>query len=136
MNTVSLADLERSPEIVIGENERHKVTIAAMTDIAESSDHMDFLLYELDRAKVVPDTLVPPDVVRLGSIVRYKPGPGEERTIKLVMPADVEHPGNYRLSVTSAHGAALLGLKADAVMTWLDASGTSHRIEVLKVANP
>jgi regulator of nucleoside diphosphate kinase len=136
MSTIALADWEQSsPEIVIGENERRRVTVAALTDVVHGSDHMDFLLYELDRAKVVPDTLVPADVVRLGSMVRYWSAPGEERTIKLVMPSEIELPGNYRLAVTSAHGAALLGLKAGAVMTWMDPDGTTHRIEVLQVAN-
>lgn len=136
MTTISLADWDQSsPEIVIGENERRRVTVAALTDVVHGSDHMDFLLYELDRARIVPDTQVPPDVVRLGSMVRYRVAPDQERTIKLVMPSEIELPGNYRLAVTSAHGAALLGLKAGAVMNWLDPNGTTHQIEVLQVAN-
>lgn len=127
---------QTSPEIIIGENERRRVTVAALTDVVHGSDHMDFLLYELDRARVVPDTQVPADVVRLGSMVRYRHAPDQERTIKLVMPSEIELPGNYRLAVTSAHGAALLGLKAGAVMSWVDPDGTTHRIEVLQVANP
>jgi len=111
MTTISLADWAQSPEIIIGEKDRHKVTVAALTDVGESSEHMDFLLYELDRAKVVPDGMLPADVVRIGSIVRYRAMPGEERTIKLVMPEDIDLPGEYRLSVTSPHGAALLGLR-------------------------
>lgn len=137
MTTISLAHWDQSsPEIIIGENERRRVTVAALTDVVHRSDHMDFLLYELDRARVVPDTQVPPDVVRLGSMVRYRCAPDEERTIKLVMPSEIELPGNYRLAVTSAHGAALLGLKAGAAMTWLDPDGATQRIEVLQVANP
>lgn len=136
MTTIALADWDQSPEIVIGENERRRVTVAALTDVVHGSDHMDFLLYELDRARIVPDTLVPPDVVRLGSMVRYRYAPDQERTIKLVMPSEIELPGNYRLAVTSAHGAALLGLRAGAVMNWLDPEGATHQIEVLQVANP
>ena len=127
---------QTSPEIIIGENERRRVTVAALTDVVHGSDHLDFLLYELDRARVVPDTQVPADVVRLGSMVRYRHAPDQERTIKLVMPSEIELPGSYRLAVTSAHGAALLGLKAGAVMSWVDPDGTTHRIEVLQVANP
>ena len=137
MTAISPAGFDQSsPEIIIGENERRRVTVAAMTDVAHGGDHTDFLLYELDRARVVPDTQVPRDVVRLGSMVRYRYAPDHERTIKLVMPSEVELPGNYRLAVTSAHGAALLGLKAGAVMTWLDPNGATQRIEVLQVANP
>ena len=136
MTTISLADWGQSPEIIIGEAERLRLTTAALTDIGDSRDHVDFLLYELDRARVVPDAMLPHNVVRLGSIVRYRPVPGEERTIKLVMPEDIEPPGTYRLSVTSSHGAALLGLRPGNVMGWLDPGGAMHRIKVLSVANP
>lgn len=135
MTTISLSDWSQSPEILIGQREHKKLTIAAMTDIGDSTDRIDFLLYELDRARIVADAALPPDVVRIGSIVRYKPMPGEERTIKLVMPGDDGLIGDYRLSVTSAHGAALLGLRPDHLMTWIDGDGVTQRIKVLKVAN-
>jgi|SRR5690554_1829545 regulator of nucleoside diphosphate kinase len=136
MTTISLADWGQSPEIIIGEKEHQQVTVAALTNVGQSSDRTDFLLYELDRARVVPDNLLPDDVVRLGSVVRYKPFPGRERTIKLVMPDEVDPSGAYRISVTSADGAALLGLRPDNAISWLDASGATHRIKVLRVANP
>lgn len=135
MTTISLADWSRSPEIVIGAKEHKRLTIAAMTEIGDSSDCMDFLLHELDRATIVDDDLLPPDVVRIGSIVRFKPMPGEEQTVKLVMPGDESLPGNYRLSATSLTGAALLGLKPGDLMSWLSPDGVTHRIKVLKVAN-
>ncbi|MBE7732750.1 GreA/GreB family elongation factor [Devosia faecipullorum] len=135
MTTISLSDWSQAPDIVVGEHEHKKLTIAALTDIGDSTDRIDFLLYELDRAHLVDDAMLPPDIVRIGSIVRYKPMPGEERTIKLVMPGDENLPGDYRLSVTSAHGAALLGLRPGHVMTWLDPDGVTRRLKVLKVAN-
>lgn len=135
MTTISLSDWSQAPEIVVGRHEHKKLTIAALTDVGDSTDRIDFLLYELDRARLVDDALLPPDVVRIGSIVRYKPMPGEERTIKLVMPGDENLPGDYRLSVTSAHGAALLGLRPGHIMTWLDANGVTHRLKALRVAN-
>jgi len=135
LTTISLADWSRSPEIVIGEKEHKRLTIAAMTEIGDSSDCMDFLMHELDRARIVDDAQLPPDVVRIGSVVRFKPMPGEEQTVKLVMPGDESLPGNYRLSATSLTGAALLGLRPGDLMSWLSPDGVSHRIKVLKVAN-
>lgn len=128
--------LAHSPETVVGKDECRRVTIAALTEVRPSDEPMDFLLYELKRARIVPDAMVPPDVVRLGSVVRYRSMLGEERTIKLVMPDEIEGPSGYRLPVTSLHGAALLGLRAGATMGWLEADGTKHRIEVLSVINP
>ena len=77
MTTTILSDWAPSPEIIIGKEEHHRLTIVALTDIGETGDHMDYLLYELDRARIVPDALLPRDVVRIGSIVSYKPIPGE-----------------------------------------------------------
>lgn len=136
MTTISLSDWGQSPGILVGENEHRLLTATALTDIDASAERMDFLLYELDRAQVVRDALLPPDVVRIGSIVRYRPMPGEERIIKLVLPQDADPAGSYRLAVTSVHGAALLGLRPGHIMTWLDPNGTTLRLKVLQVTNP
>jgi regulator of nucleoside diphosphate kinase len=135
MTTISLADWSRSPEIMIGAREHKRLTVAALTEIGDSSDCMDFLLHELDRARIVDDDMLPPDVIRIGSIVRFKPIPGEEQTVKLVMPGDETLAGSYRMSATSLTGAALLGLKPGDLMSWLSPDGEMHRIKVLKVAN-
>lgn len=136
MTTISLVDWAPSPEIVLGAEDHRRLTLAALTDIGQSAERMDFLLYELDRARIVEDALLPPDVVRIGSVVRYKPVGGEERTVKLVLPEHVDGSGDYRLSVTALHGAALLGLRPGHVMSWLEPDGTMHRLKVLRVANP
>lgn len=135
MTTISLQDWMPSPDIVVGEKEHKRLTVAALTDIGHDTDTTDFLLYELDRARIVADATLPPDVVRLGSVVRYRPIPGDERVIKLVLPEAAGEEQAYRLSVTSCHGAALLGLRPDDIMSWTDPSGTAHRLKVLRVAN-
>src|SRR5690606_32733477 len=116
--------------------EHRLLTATALTNIGADAERTDFLLYELDRAQIVRDALLPADVVRIGSIVRYKPLPGEERTVKLVVPQDDAPPGAYRLAVTSEHGAALLGLRPGHVMAWLEPDGKMRRLKVLQVTNP
>jgi regulator of nucleoside diphosphate kinase len=135
MTTISLLDWGQSPQILVGEAEHRLLTAAALTSIGADADRTDFLLYELDRAQIMKDTLLPQDVIRIGSIVRYRPMPGEERIVKLVMPQHVEHGSAYRLSVTSEHGAALLGLRPGHIMTWLEPDGTTQRLNVLQVTN-
>ncbi len=135
MTTISLQDWMPSPDILVGEQEHKRLTVAALTDIAHDVDSTDFLLFELDRARVVNDAALPPDVVRLGSVVRYRPIPGEECVIKLVLPEAADEDRAYRLSVTSSHGAALLGLRPGDVMSWTDPNGRAHRLKVLRVAN-
>jgi regulator of nucleoside diphosphate kinase len=126
----------RPPPLIIGDRDLQRVTVAALIDVSGSSDDTDFLLAELDRAQVVPEAELPPDVVRIGSIVSYESTSGDRRTVKLLMPVDAQPQGTYRLSVTSAHGAALLGLRPDAVMTWMNPDGQRHRIRVIDVRNP
>lgn len=111
------------------------MTTAALTDVTNEADHVDFLLYELDRAMIVDDDILPTDVVRLGSIVRYRAASAGERTIKLVLPREVDDARSYRLSVTSMHGAALLGLRPKQSLSWIGATGQADSVEVLQVAN-
>ena len=135
MTTISLSDWGQSPQILVGESEHRLLTATALTNIGADAERTDFLLYELDRAQIVRDALLPPDVVRIGSIVRYRPVPGEERIVKLVVPQDDAPGGAYRLAVTSEHGAALLGLRPGHVMAWLEPDGKMRRLKVLQVTN-
>ena len=135
MTTITLADWLQSPEIIIGEKDHRRLTTAALTDITNHADEIDFLLYELDRATVVDDGALPAEVVRLNSIVRYKSDGGAERTVKLVLPDDYLRDNTFRLPATSMHGAALLGLRPGQVRSWLRPDGGAERVEVVSVAN-
>lgn len=135
MITIALQDWKHSPAIIVGQNELKRLTTAALTDVSNEADHVDFLLYELDRATIMDDATLPVDVVRLGSIVRYRSATTEEGTIKLVLPSEVDQAKSYRLSVTSMHGAALLGLRPDQTLSWLSPDGKVDHVEVVKVAN-
>lgn len=135
MTTITMAEWLQSPDIVVGEREHRRLVTAALTDISEDADQIDFLLYELDRAKVMNDDQLPADIVRLNSIVRYRSGSGGERTIKLVLPDENTENTGYRLTVTSMHGAALLGLRPGQALSWLVPEGTADRVDVISVAN-
>lgn len=135
MTTTARDDWHRSPDILIGEREHRRLTIAALTDTTSHAEEIDFLLYELDRAQLVDDRSLPADIVRLNSIVRYRPESGEERTVKLVLPDDTFLDERFRLPVTSHHGAALLGLRPGDALFWLNPDGTRGAVEVVRVAN-
>ncbi|MBJ6986871.1 MULTISPECIES: GreA/GreB family elongation factor [unclassified Devosia] len=137
MTTISLSDWMPSPELLIGEQDHKRLTVAALTEVGQTAERMDFLLYELDRASIIADAFLPRDVVRIGSLVKYVLLPGEERCAKLVMPEEAQLGGTYRLSVTSAEGAALLGLRPGHVMSWVEGADQAvRRIKVLSVSNP
>lgn len=133
MTTISL-DWIASPEIVVGKTEHHRLTVVALTHVGERGN-ADLLLYELDRARVIPDGMLPSDVVRIGSIVRYAPVPGVERIAKLVIPDDATGSAGYSLAVTSEHGAALLGTRPGQQMSWLDRNGEVQRLRIIAVIN-
>jgi regulator of nucleoside diphosphate kinase len=133
MTTISL-DWIASPEIVVGKTEHHRLTVVALTHVGERGN-ADLLLYELDRARIIPDGMVPSDVVRIGSIVRYAPVPGVERIAKLVIPDDATGSAGYSLAVTSEHGAALLGTRPGQQMSWLDRNGEVRRLRIIAVVN-
>ncbi|ODT66564.1 MAG: hypothetical protein ABS75_26165 [Pelagibacterium sp. SCN 63-23] len=135
MTTISLSDWAQSPEIVLGESEHRLLTRLAMTEAGLTAERADYLLFELDRARLVPDAQVPPDVVRLGSVVRFRDQSTGERTVELVLPAqDNEMDG--KLSVTSSRGSALLGMRAGQSITWIEPGQGPHRLRVLRVSPP
>ncbi|GHA33261.1 regulator of nucleoside diphosphate kinase [Devosia pacifica] len=135
VTTITLADWVQSPDILVEENEHGVLTTAALTDGTQSAEEIDFLLYELDRAKVTSNALLPTDIVRLNSIVRYRSITEPQRTIKLVLPKEREENYEYRLSVTTLHGAALLGLRPGQSLSWITPDGAADQVEVLAVAN-
>jgi len=133
MTTLALVDWIQSPEILVGQAEHRRLTVLALTHVGERGN--DLLLYELDRARLLPDDALPADVVRIGSIVRYAQVPGVERISKLVLPEDAVETAGYCLAVTSEHGAALLGTRPGSQMSWLDRDGDIRRLRVIAVAN-
>lgn len=73
---------------------------------------------ELQRARVVPRSEVPPDVVTMGSTIRLRDlETGEEETYTLVYPDDADIQ-NDKLSVLAPVGTALLGYRTGDVVEW------------------
>src|SRR5690606_239679 len=97
------------PQITLGGAEHRKLLILAMIRSGHSAEDSDYLHYELDRARVVPDGTLSPDTVRVGSTVTYR-SDTRVQTVELVYPehADV---ASGRISVLSPVGAALVGLR-------------------------
>ena len=90
---------------------------------------------ELRRARVVPRSQIPRDVVTMNSTVRLRDlETGEEETYTLVYPADADI-GEGRLSVLAPVGTALLGYRAGDVVEWPVPAGVSRfRIEEVRPA--
>lgn len=93
----------------------------------------DLLERELDRAKIVDSSQVPPDVVTMNSDVRFRiPDSGREFALKLVYPADADGSPD-KVSITAPIGSALLGLREGDRITWPMPGGAVTEVELIAV---
>lgn len=135
MTTYTLQEFTLSPDVVLSTEDHRKLTELAHAGINIASTVADDLLYELDRASVLPPEQMPLDVVRMGSAARYRTSDGDERWVTLVFPAeaDITH---SRISVMTPIGAALIGLRRGQSITWLARDGRKQILTVLEVQPP
>lgn len=95
----------------------------------------ELLLAEINRAKVVPDSRLPGDVVAMQSTVKFvDEASGVERTLQLVYPqaADIEA---ERISILSLVGAGLLGLRTGQSIMWPDRAGKQQLLRIVDVVH-
>lgn len=135
MTTISLADFDLSPDIVVGSGDHRALLGLAMAGRGQPADDAEGLLTELERARIVDDHALPHDVVRMGSRVRYRAGGGAEREVVLVYPAEADI-GSGRISVLTPVGTALLGLRPKQSITWVTRDGRKQMMTVLAVTPP
>lgn len=122
----------RKPSIVIGETDHQrlkKLALAAADRLPETSEG---LLLELERARVVSDSSVPGNVVRMGSTVEYETDTGDGRTVTLVFPRDADI-SEGKISILTPIGTALIGLSFCQSMMWTARDGRLHRLSVISV---
>jgi len=88
---------------------------------------------ELNRATVVPEELIPPNVVTMNSRVRFEDiDAGKKMDVTLVYPKDAT-PGSDRISIMSPEGMAMLGLSVGQTIEWPLPEGKVKRLKVLSV---
>lgn len=97
-------------------------------------DELAGLQTELDRADLVDTAQLPANVVRLGSIVRFRnEETGEEIERRLGFPAELGLPGPEGISILSPAGTALLGLSVGQKIDW-PVGGKVVHLQILSVA--
>lgn len=89
-----------------------------LLSMVESTAHAASLEGELDRAVVVKQREVPPDVVTMNSRIVYEDcATGVRREVHLVYPRDAD-PARGRISILAPVGSALLGLRVGQEISW------------------
>lgn len=129
----SLRRYDLKPRIVLSEEDHRKLIALALAGTGHTSEAAEDLLYEIERARVVPAPKLAGSVVRMGSTVTYRPDNGTERTVTLVYPADADISAG-KVSVLTPVGTALIGLDVGQSITWEARDGRKHVLTVLAVS--
>ena len=124
--------MQTAPSIVVS-----SLDLERLNDLLDSGKYADFpgmdaLRRELDRAKVVEPTEVPPNVVTMNSIVRcVDETSNAQHELTLVYPHAAGTAGS--VSVLAPVGSALLGLSVDQSIAWQVPGGRTLKLKVLEV---
>ncbi len=121
------------PPITLGDMEHRQLNVLAMAGLSHDAAASDRLYWELDRARVVPETEIGPGIVRMGSLLTYLTDEEDSRTVRLVYPDDATQWD--RVSILSPLGTALLGVTAGDIIPWLSGDRPGL-IRVLSVCGP
>ncbi|MCW5714829.1 MAG: nucleoside diphosphate kinase regulator [Bauldia sp.] len=128
-----LTDFNLTPDIVLSRDEHRQLFVLAVAG-THPEDDAEWLLHELERAMIVADEAIPKNVVRMGSLVRYRNSGGDERTIRLVFPGEADI-SLGRISVMTPVGVALLGLREGQSISYRTRDGRRQALTVVQVRN-
>lgn len=123
------------PKLVVCQTDHERLLALALAANERLQDVADELLAEMDRARIVADTAVPPTAVRMGSRIEFTADGGERRCVTLVYPAEADI-ASGKISVMTPIGAALIGLSEGQSITWTTRDGRQQRLTVHAVSPP
>lgn len=130
--TPDIKKKRRKPSIVLSRSDYDALARLAESIFGKNPTVAEQLFVELNRARVVTDSQMRPDVVRMGSTLRYSTDSGEDRTVTLVFPgeANIE---DGKISVLTPIGAALIGLSCGQSIDWTGRDGRVHLLTVERI---
>jgi regulator of nucleoside diphosphate kinase len=124
--------IQRKPSIALTRSDHDALARMAEGISGKNPEMADQLFEELERARVVADRNLRPDVVRMGSTLRFTTDAGDDRTVTLVFPAEADIAAG-KVSVLTPIGAALIGLSPGQSIGWAGRDGRVHRLTVQHV---
>ena len=122
------------PPITITMGNRERLAPIASAFVGRSPDIGLTLVDELDRARIVDPSGVPPGVVTMNSCVEFHfdRNDGDRRIVTLVYPGEQDI-AEGKISVHPPVGVALLGLSEGQSIEWVAQPGKLKRLTVTKV---
>ena len=130
-----LATIDSLPRILVSKTDEKRLTAIATAASQRVPEASAALLSELERADVLPETAMPTDVVRIGSIIEFEVDDGRRLKVQLVLPENADINAG-RISVLTPVGAALIGLSRGQSMEWSGNDGKERLLTVLAVSRP
>ena len=127
--------MDALPRILISKAEEKRLTAIATAASQHVPEASTALLSELERADVLPETAMPADVVRIGSIIEFEVDDGRRLKVQLVLPENADINAG-RISILTPVGAALIGLSPSQAMEWSGNDGKERVLTVLAVSRP
>jgi regulator of nucleoside diphosphate kinase len=129
------ATIDSLPRILISKAEERRLTALATAASQSQPEVAATLLGELERADVVPDSSMPSDVIRMGSVIEFEVDDGRRLKVQLVLPKNADILAG-KISVLTPVGAALIGLSPGQLMEWIGNDGKERVLRVLAVSRP
>ncbi|WP_339933104.1 GreA/GreB family elongation factor [uncultured Brevundimonas sp.] len=134
-DSVAVASLPENPPLILAETEVRRLSVLA--SLKQGYDHVSagLLKREINRAQICKDAYVPPQFVRMHSIVRFSHAGVHSPDVPLVYPSEAD-PASGMISVLSWEGAALIGLSMGATIWWPCDQGEARPVSVMRVTPP
>ena len=125
----------RKPSIIVSDIDYKRLTNLSAGALSRIPDVAEELQTEMERSRVVPASLVPADVVQMGSTVAFETDNAPQRRMTLVFPGEADIAEN-KISILTPIGAALIGLKTGQSIPWTARDGRKHELTVVSVEQP
>jgi regulator of nucleoside diphosphate kinase len=137
--SIAVVRAQRSPLVTIADADFGRLD--ALASAGEFAGHpvAGFLGAELERAVIRPTEEIGPDIVRMNSRVAFRIGAGRNIEVRtLVYPEEYARRGGRGdcVSVMTPLGAALIGLRVGATMSYEAANSTMQHVTVAAVLHP
>jgi len=124
--------IDQKPSIIVSDRDQSRLTTLATDALERFPEAAQELLSEMERAAVVTEEAVPPNVVQMGSGVLFQSDNGETRRVTLVFPGQADI-GAGRISILTPIGAALIGLSEGQSIAWKTRDGRLRQLTILAV---
>jgi len=117
---------------VISISEKDYMRIKHLLSFQKTKD-FENLEIEIERAKIITDDEVSPDLVTMNSKIRFVSLPDDKTmTVTIVYPSDSNF-SEGKVSVLAPLGSALIGLRVNQEINWMFPDGKTKTLKILEI---